>query len=680
MGASLRANKTPKWTNRSWHLELASERGRWTSWLTALAFLLAGCTIGTNNTQGSAPPTSSQKGTHGTGAKSEVKCPFSYALTQVTQSNTGAISGCYRIPPANPGPLTLAIESGPNFKSSINTTGSSQPKVALDKPKNPVIAGKSITIFGSYVGSTPSGHLPRHATACWGGCSSGLHEDAVPVTQLGGGRFSFVLLTPGAPWVQGNGVHSLVSGSYRISLTCLSYYSRGCEYGPAQGGVRVDLRVIHPMMCSKGCSKLTASPGEALPGEVVKITGFSPVYEIIGNNPVAPNLTAFPGKESVQIPTVSTFAKPYATETILAKTTLTVKKGTSWSDLKAITGPSSIGIPDQNTIASISGSPGITAYCSQTGLMISTDSAKTWTKSPLNGIAGVIQSQRLSPLAFQPPNCYQVALEPGYSASLFTAFPVTPFSQPAPPVYLDPLYSTDSGLNWKSVPIPNGLTPIDFSAFINRGSEIEAYFTRPNSIVGTIETTINGGQTWTNSAPKCPITGPCIAIEPTIPGNCAMNGMPTNLVYSLNHGLTWGKAMWPYSINICNFAEIVPLGPKSALLIAGESNYPLRVTYDSGVTWSYVSLPQLPGSDTAILGANQPLYLLPNGSLLSYGSKWMLLTPGSKSWCIPKATIAGSNSFIFAAPKVNFGHFEWISSSPQSTFESLPLSKLTCRS
>ncbi len=550
----------------------------------------------------------------------------------------------------------------------------------MKKPKISVNPGQSITIFGSYIGSTPGGHLPRHANVCWGGCSAGLHEDAVPVSQLGRGQFSFLVIAPAAPWVQGSGTHSLVSGTYKVSLTCLSYYARGCAYGPAQGEVSIYLRVKRPVLCNTGCSKLTASPKGALPGEVVKITGFAPVDEIIGTNPFPPNLASFIGKRSGQIPTVSTFAKPSATETILAKTTLVVERGTSWSQLNSVSEQNSKAVADQSTIVSTSDSPNLTAYCSQSGLFISTNRAKNWSKAPLVGVAGVIESQRLSPLSYQPTNCYQIALEAGFSKSLFGAFLVTPLNQPGPPFYLDPLYSTNLGFTWKTVPIPPGLSPIDFSAFQSRGPDIEAYFSVPNSLIGTMEATANGGQTWTTSTPSCPISGPCVKIEPTTPGNCAMNGMPTNLIYSLNQGLSWKKPLWPYSINSCNFAEMVPLGPKSALLIAGESNYPLRITYDNGVTWSYVSLPQQPGAGTAPSGLPQPLYLLPNGSLLSYGSKWMILMPRSKSWCLPKAKIAGSKNYVVGAPAVSFGRFEWISSDPQSNFESLPLTKLTCRS
>jgi hypothetical protein len=101
------------------------------------------------------------------------------------------------------------------------------------------------------------------------------------------------------------------------------------------------------------------------------------------------------------------------------------------------------------------------------------------------------------------------------------------------------------------------------------------------------------------------------------------------------------------SFNSCFSQQLVATSSHGLLLLDPSSQYPLLKSTDSGMNWSYLTLPSIRGFSYGNDGSPLDNYLLmaPDGSLFATmtipsGTRQELfrLQPGSAKWCqVPKA-------------------------------------------
>lgn len=143
-------------------------------------------------------------------------------------------------------------------------------------------------------------------------------------------------------------------------------------------------------------------------------------------------------------------------------------------------------------------------------------------------------------------------------------------------------------------------------------------------------------------------------------------------------------------LNTCWSANIVALSPSEALVVGVDAAinasglYPLVMTTDNARRWELVSLPPLPGQ---VPGAQQSLFVLPDGSILDISSQpWDLLGPGVTAWCPvaampvePAGTFAIPASYAVIGPALWWSASRSASGSPVLAYH-LADSSLICRS
>jgi hypothetical protein len=571
--------------------------------------------------------------------------------------------------------MALALQL---FRSSDSPQGTG-PKVVLNPIPRALTPGETITVTGRYSGRTLAGVSGAGPQLCWDGCQRGLTESPNSFKRLGGDRFSVRFIVPDAPWLEGTKAAPLISGDYQLGINCLAVKTGGCVGWPAQGTTTVHLDVAHPVTCAKGCFRLRVTPARARPGQVVHVTGFAPLISLLGRSSFGPSIEDFPSTTAANVAR-NRYSKTPSEAILRGATTVTVLAAPSWSTLPRI---NPVSIESGDGIGALSVDPNDSsriAYCGDGKIHLSSNGGTSWSTLPVAHAASVITSDHLqTPNGGTTPGCSSVTLSG--RGVIFASFIAVPLNQDSiPPEYLAAMYTTNNGVTWHAVPTPVHASPPSFVGFSVQGDIVEAKFLRGLNAYNDqslLEVTRDEGATWTSSSGMCPVSGPCVQIEPSYLTNC-MGQEQDPLEYSLNHGASWQEPVYEPQVSPCAFSEVVEINSTSALLLNLQSPYPLEMTTDSGKTWQDYSLPSLPTDDQGGYGAG--IEMLPNGSLLEFVNAWKLLAPGASKWCTPaiNAKTESSVGFYSSPPIVDGNRVLWLRTGNTTAYESAPLSELAC--
>ncbi len=610
----------------------------------------------------------------------------------VTQSMDGRISGCLRLGNVDPGRHEIALQGLLPFAAPQSIKRGLPP---VPRPPEPAVAltlsptaggpGTVVTITGHL--TTPFRLRDSHPNVCWDGCENGLGYGDIPMRWTSPRTFHTKIVVPAAPWLEGgpNRVAQLVSGDYRVGIQCIRS-AQGCG-AVTEGTAMFHLHVARPVpwcLTQATCAQVRVTPQRALPGAVVRVSGFAPLAEGemgstgSGYEPVvlrrsrapAIRFSARNGLVTVGSGRVEVAGPPEYTATApLAQ----VSDGVS-------------------QISADPASPTTVAWCA--GQTIAVSGPDGTSSIPTAAAKSTLKAMGFS-LRFEPqPPCAGVAplaTSTGAPAGLAVAFSVTEAAG-APPFYLAALVTRDDGKSWAPIPVPDGSSSAGFGGFRYEGSTLEVVFGAslkgaprdyPEFSLTRAVTEVSSAdaQSWRQAPLGCPPAGPCVTFGPYQPGNCAMNGTMQTLLRSTDSGSRWSSLDFPYPAQSCGEAELVATSRTSELLIDSTSTYPVLRTSDGGATWHDVALPRR--------GGNGDLTVLPDGSLvmadgLGYSGPWKLLGPGARAWCelrVPTAT--GEHHFQVAPPTVIGGQLWWLTGSLDSStaapaLQDLPLSALNC--
>ncbi len=620
-------------------------------------------------------------------------CPVNsileFAHQEISQSMNGAITACLRVGALSPGNYSIAIQavgSANGFVSANSGSGgtassSAGPTVELTLSPPSGKPGSKLEITG--VIAAPMPRLPSHVQVCWDGCGTGLQYQGVPIKWVSSTKFTTSIVVPAAPWMKigEDKVTSLVGGGHKVSIACLTL-AKGCGFGSSEGSATFDLLASprSPSWCPSpaDCARLMASPEIALPGNVVKITGFAPLQSIIGSDqPFEFELKVTPGIPPADELTFSSTSKG-GVMALIGHAALTVGSPPAFATLGKVS-PSAPIINGASRISENPANPGQIVWCSQGQI----------------GIAGLNGSQNISTseagkelvslgyglMGAALPNCDSVVLADGgrIGKIVLASFTVAPKFL-APPFVDVALETVDGGNHWAPVPTPAGAKKGGFAGFRYLGSSLQALFIpgsgytpAPGSsqVAPLVEMLNSGGTNWVSGTFQCPLQGPCVTFGSYIPGNCAMNGSSQSVLHSTDNGSSWSQPEWPTEVQSCWPSELIPISIQTELLISSGSQYFVRESVDGGSNWKTMSLPAIPGATPGygFSGTNAEIQMLANGSLLVTGQRgsrygWDLLNPGSNSWCPVKGLPAGVQSSSKYAPVRQLGDtLYWISPS-----------------
>jgi hypothetical protein len=282
------------------------------------------------------------------------------------------------------------------------------------------------------------------------------------------------------------------------------------------------------------------------------------------------------------------------------------------------------------------------------------------------------------------PQCSTVLLDPKFVNSIYAGFDSAQGGS-IPPVYTAPLYTTNDGASWHTVPIPKGMTIEAFGGFTVIGDHVLALFnddvdenrqfpsgTRNGYSVA--EVTSNGGATWSATTQGCPDAGPCMSFGANGVNYCNMSGSYQSLLLgpsgaTQSSGIRWTNSSWVTSVNSCFSQQLVATSRHDLLLLDPSSQYSLLRSTTSGRTWSYVALPVVPNMnyapDSAPLGNS--FALASNGSLFAVmqvpatpREDLYRLYPSATSWCrVPGAIPALTRNATISPLRVDGNFLLW---------------------
>jgi hypothetical protein len=554
--------------------------------------------------------------------------------------------------------------------------------------------GSRVVITGQYPGVAP-GARSEHANVCWGGCPGGLVYDGVPVQWGPGDSFSLALAVPDTAWLQDGQAHPLASGTYQVSVQCLESAQEGCALDGGQASSEFHLVTSPPDRCvtHRPCAQLHLEPGHAAPGDLVAISGWAPLAQIIGV-PFGYQAQVFAAPGPPLGPDI--LKDGLATQVTVAKAALRVDPAPAWSTLNA----------SDQLWTETAGAGQLTAdptdpsrfgYCAPGQIRVTTDGGTAFSNVPTLGMASALTGTTYRLAAPGPPSCSTVSLDPNRPESFYAGLVVNP-NGGAPPFDVLGLVTTDSGAHWSLVPTPPGSSPGLFSDFRTDRSGVDALFNLtpgPDSSGAGVEVppvpverSTDGGASWSPDHLACPGSGACVTFGGFVEGNCAMNGSAQTLEYSTDAGLTWMAPNWPTTVNSCGEPQLVALANGSMVLIDPASGYLVRRSDDGGRNWMALGIPLLPGSspDQVDAPANGGTTMLPNGALLTTptGGSWYLLKTGSRAWCQVNGTGSNGRVTVDSLPVSIADRIWWLrtnqeASATQATPMSRLLSSLSCQ-
>jgi photosystem II stability/assembly factor-like uncharacterized protein len=501
---------------------------------------------------------------------------------------------------------------------------------------------------------------------------------------------------PAAPWIERepDSVHRLVSGTYPVGIQCIEL-SSGCALGGSEGSTNFRLQVaksgVTPWCRTESsCAHLAVTPRRALPGDVVRVTGYAPLESVIGSNePFTFELQEVRGRPRGPEVKFKELAKGVAAVDLsLGHGALELAAPPAWKSLPRIAPLAEIdaGLP---SVSANPADPSTVAWCGNGAVIVSRAGGQI--RVPTASAALTLDHMDWVPLGTNggpetsQPTCV-TALPLGAESDdesgesppvVVAAFVVAPDGQ-APPTADVALFTTNDGQTWTPLPTPPGAAPTAFGGFRVQGEDLEALFSAATTGVGSlqplVETSADGGHTWQTADLPCPTEGRCMTLGAYVPGNCAMNGTSQAVLRSTNGGQNWTQIGWPATVNACASAELVSTSPHTELLIASASPYTLTRSVDGGATWSDIGLPALPGEDVGVGPGLGPggIVLLPDGALLATGeqgggTKWELLRSGATSWCsVRGVSSADRHSALYTQVELIGAQIWWLSVPDQS--------------
>jgi hypothetical protein len=661
----------------------------------ASALLLAGCTTARHT---SPHPTAGPVAT-------AVLPPSSLCAPDqgdyVNQRADGTYTGCLRVPAVAASSVVVALQADVVGVTSRARPTTTQPPATrpMGRPNPLSLAldartttpGATVELRGRF--ARPTTTAQRRAaftTLCWDGCD-GLQEQGVTLHWSSPTVFHVALSVPDTAWLVVRAhrvtVHPLQSGRYRVAVQCV-IATFGCGLAPPSASTTITLRAAPPTRCVPGrrCATMTLSATVARIGDRVLVRGWAPVQTIIGQ-PFGYTLSVAPGT-SARRDTSLTFTglakgASRAVSVVLAPTTLRLVRGAAWADLGrprevswTFSGPSAV--------ATTASSPRI-GWCQPSGILIT--GGPTLERVATTDVATALRGSGLRGLERPgaPATCATVQLDPHDAASVYAGF-TSEYGTSIPPVYLAPLYTTDAGATWHTVPIPAGASIESFGGFAVRGASVAALFDGPgggtnrypagtsDGLVRT-EVTSDGGARWTPSTLGCPANGPCVTFGPYPWGNCTM----TNATQSLLLGppgaaspvaVHWTSSSWIASVDSCYPQQLVTTSTNDLLLVDPSSQYPLQESTTAGRTWFDVALPPLAAANYGLdsMPTTNSLVLAPDGSLVAVvtapsqqSQALYRLAPGASSWCrVPHVFGPSITTSGVAGPlRVNAADLAW---------------------
>ena len=638
----------------------------------------------------------------------------------VQQSLTGDFTGCFRVPSLHSSSLIVALQSylmGRTTTGNGPTTIVSAPAptghVSLSLSSKIATPGEVVAITGHFLSRPPPAPLRQTSmTICWDGCQTGLQEQGAPVRWTSATTFHTNLLVPKTAWLVARDgaviAHPLQSGSYQVGVQCIELTS-GCALGPADAQTTIQLKAPRPTKCLSGqpCETMTLSTSKAAVGDEVIVKGWAPLQSIIGQ-PFGYSLSVTTGSTRRQYPALSftQSLKGGGFNVVLTPRVLRVSPSQTWATLGHVPYRSS-SFAGPSPIDPASGSK-LIAWCQPSGLEIT--GGPTPINVPTGAVAVALRGTGLSlfPSTSSNEPCSSVLLDPLHASSIFASFG-TATNNSAPPLYFAGLYTTDAGVNWRTIPTPAGMTLEDFAGFTTSGDRVEALFANANNYQAQFppgtnhglvaaEVTSNGGASWSATTLGCPSTGPCTTFGPDQWGNCAMNGSFQLLLQGTpdvgaTSGVKWTSS-WPPSVNSCYSPQLVVTSPHDLLLLDASSQYSLMRSTNSGQSWTYISIPSIAaanyGPDSIPLGNS--LLFAPDGSLFSVitassGLRQELfrLAPGAAKWCqVPRVFGVSASSGTVGSLRARGMDLIWnqniypSSGAPTSSMHVVPLASLRC--
>ncbi len=289
-------------------------------------------------------------------------------------------------------------------------------------------------------------------------------------------------------------------------------------------------------------------------------------------------------------------------------------------------------------------------------------------------------------------------LDPNYPNSVYAGFGAGEGAS-IPPLYLAPVYTTNAGATWHTVPLPNRFSLEDFGGFATGGNGVAALFSRDNFSNGdfpegtrngyvTAEVTTNGGVSWHTSTLGCPGSGPCVTFGQYEWGNCNMSedfqpllvGPPGS---NETTGVKWRYSTWVTLVDSCATQQLVGVSSSELYLVDPSSEYPLLRSTDSGLNWTNFELPPIPGTNYVPDSVPQTnsMVLAPDGSMFASittpardRQELYRLYPGATSWCRIPGVFGTASPDLIQSLRVDDTDLLWNQSSP-SSIHSVPFSK-----
>ena len=632
----------------------------------------------------------------------------------LSQSMNGAISSCLRVSAVPSGLYSIALYQIPTSKGTTsaakginNSTGSaSNPAVKFSLSPSSGAPGTKVVATGTL--ASPLAREVTRGNLCWDSCEKGLEYSGVKIKWLNPTTFEAAMVVPSAPWVTVNPVQisPLISGNYPIALQCLDVLF-GCAPGGSEGSATFHLSVPEGSTpwckTTANCAFLATSPNKAFPGDVIKVTGFAPLLSVIGSDhpfvfQLQINSGAPKGSEVIIKKRVKANTNFSLTNIYFGHAQLKVQAPPTFASLGSLI-PTALVFGGLPAVSSGPANSGLIEFCGQgTVNLIGQNGTTTISTAP---VAPLLKQLGFGSVALpgSPARCDAVASE-GVGVDqkvLVAAFTVAP-QMYAPPIAEVALMTKNNGATWAAAPVPKGASLDGFGGFRYQGARLELLYKRDyspdmsSSTLATplVEATSNGGVSWRVQNLSCPIAGPCISLGPFTSGNCAgAIGSSQPLIYSTDNGKTWLESSWPRTLRTCSETQLATLSNGRDLLVEAESQYLLRISSNSGRTWTDIGIPQLPGTQPGVpYGVGGPnVTLLPNGALLATGQSannygWELLKPRATKWCRVVGLPSGTQrSTSFSSINVIGAGLWWFpaSNNPASSVRHLKISDLHCQ-